>query len=62
MRPHVHGAIRPDGGRRRHQVAGRVAPFQRAVRIDHDVRMKAVEGMSDDDIKAMVTYFRGLKK
>ena len=26
------------------------------------VRMKAVEGMSDADIKAMVTYFRGLKK
>ncbi len=26
------------------------------------VRMKAVEGMSDADIKAMVTYFRTLKK
>jgi cytochrome c553 len=26
------------------------------------VRMKPVEGMSDDDIKAMVTFFRGLKK
>ena len=24
------------------------------------VRMKAVEGMSDDDMKALVTYFRGL--
>lgn len=26
------------------------------------VRMKAVEGMSDDDIKAMVSYLRGLKQ
>jgi cytochrome c553 len=26
------------------------------------VRMKAVEGMSDDDIKAMVAHFRALKK
>ena len=26
------------------------------------VRMKAVEGMSDDDIKAMVAHFRTLKK
>jgi len=24
--------------------------------------MKAVEGLSDDEIKALVTYFRGLKK
>ena len=26
------------------------------------VRMKAIEGLSDDDIKAMVTYFHSLKK
>ena len=26
------------------------------------VRMKAIEGMSDDDINTMVKYFRGLKK
>lgn len=26
------------------------------------VRMKAVEGLSDDDINTMVKYFRGLKK
>lgn len=26
------------------------------------VRMKAIEGLSDDEIKALVTYFRGLKK
>jgi cytochrome c553 len=26
------------------------------------VRMKAVEGMADDDIKALVKFFRGLKK
>ena len=26
------------------------------------VRMKAIEGLSDADIKAMVAYFRGLKK
>jgi len=26
------------------------------------VRMKAIEGISDADAKAMVAYFRGLKK
>ena len=26
------------------------------------VRMKAIEGLTDADIKAMVAYFRGLKK
>ena len=26
------------------------------------VRMKAIEGLKDDEIKAMVAYFRGLKK
>lgn len=26
------------------------------------VRMKAIEGLADDDIKAMVKYIRGLKK
>jgi len=26
------------------------------------VRMKAIEGISDEDAKAMVKYFRGLKK